>query len=210
METFKLKLIKSSIEHKILQFGSFTLKSGRNSPYFFNSGLFHQGEMLHLLGECYAEAILTSKVRFDHLFGPAYKGIPLVCATAIALAQRGKACTITYNRKEAKDHGEGGLLIGAPLQGKILLIDDVISAGTAFRESQQLINRSGGHITSVALILDRCERGTDKKSAIEDICAQGIQVLSLLTIYDILNYLQQQNDTTAVKAIERYLDQYGR
>ena len=209
METFKLKLIKSSIDREILQFGSFTLKSGRTSPYFFNSGLFYQGDMLHLLGECYAETILANHIDFDHLFGPAYKGIPLVSATAVALAQRGKECTITYNRKEAKDHGEGGLLIGAPLQGKTLLIDDVISAGTAFRESLNLVNNSGGHITSVAIILDRCERGLDKTSAIEDIRAQGIQVLSLLTIYDIIQYLEQENNTLAVKAIQNYLSQYG-
>ena len=205
----KATLIKLAIARGILQFGEFTLKSGRISPYFFNTGLFYHNDSLQLLGRLYAEALIKHDIKIDHLFGPAYKGIPLTTATAIALAERGNACTVTFNRKEAKDHGEGGILIGAPLSGDTVLIDDVISAGTAFREAQDIISSNGGHLTTVLITLDRCERGLNDRSAIDDIRAQGIKVISIITVYDIIDHLHSLNDNQSIIKINTYLNQYG-
>lgn len=205
----KTTLIKLAIARGILQFGEFTLKSGRISPYFFNTGLFYHNDALQLLGKLYADALIEHDIKIEHLFGPAYKGIPLTTATAIALAESGRTCTVTFNRKEAKDHGEGGILIGAPLSGDTILIDDVISAGTAFREAQDIINSNGGHLTTVLITLDRCERGLNDRSAIEDIRAQGIKVISIITVYDIIDHLHSLNDNQSIVKINTYLNQYG-
>lgn len=209
MDYSKSALIHMAIEREILRFGQFTLKSGRLSPYFFNTGLFYHGDSLRLLGQYYAQTLVENNINFEHLFGPAYKGIPLVTATAVAMAERGINCTITFNRKEKKDHGEGGMVIGAPLTGRTVLIDDVISAGTAFREAQQLINSNGGTLTTVVITLDRCERGLNKQSTLNEIKSTGIEVFSLITVYDLINYLQEQNDQNAIEQIKNYLDQYG-
>jgi orotate phosphoribosyltransferase len=209
MDYSKVNLIRLAIERGILRFGDFTLKSGRLSPYFFNTGLFYHGDSLRILGQHYAKAIIQNKIEVQHLFGPAYKGIPLVTATAVALAEHKIDCTITFNRKETKDHGEGGILIGAPLTGDTILIDDVISAGTAFREAQQLITSHGGKLTTVIITLDRCERGLNDRSAIADIKAQGIQVFSLFTVYDLIDYLKTEQELESVNKIEKYLKEYG-
>lgn len=205
----KSDFIQLAIERGILSFGQFTLKSGRVSPYFFNTGLFYHGDSLEILGQYYAEALINNKIEFTHLFGPAYKGIPLATATAIALAQRKIECTVTFNRKEPKDHGEGGVLIGAPLTGKTVLIDDVISAGTAFREAQRLITANGGKLTTVVITLDRCELGANNRLTLNEIKAEGINVLSLITVYDLIQFLQEHGDQVAAAKIEHYLDQYG-
>ncbi|MGZ9006022.1 MAG: orotate phosphoribosyltransferase, partial [Burkholderiales bacterium] len=156
---FRQEFIRFAVEQKVLCFGEFTTKAGRQSPYFFNAGLFHHGAALKELAQFYAKAIAASGVAFDMLFGPAYKGIPLVAATAIAFADRGRDVPYAFNRKEAKDHGEGGSVIGAPLAGRVLIVDDVISAGTSVRESVDLMQRAGATPCAVAIALDRMERG---------------------------------------------------
>ena len=184
--------IRLAIEHQVLQFGDFKLKSGRRSPYFFNAGLFYTGSALKALGIAYADLLLAHHIPCHHLFGPAYKGLPLVTATAIALAQRGHEVLVSFNRKEIKDHGEGGQIIGAPLAGEIVLIDDVITAGTAFRESERLINQHQAKITTVLVALDRAE--TD---ILTQIRAQGIQVLSLISLDDLISYLDKNQPDQA-------------
>ena len=184
--------IRLAIEHQVLQFGDFKLKSGRRSPYFFNAGLFYTGSALKALGIAYADLLLAHHIPCHHLFGPAYKGLPLVTATAIALAQRGHEVLVSFNRKEIKDHGEGGQIIGAPLAGEIVLIDDVITAGTAFRESERLINQHQAEITTVLVALDRAE--TD---ILTQIRAQGIQVLSLISLDDLISYLDKNQPEQA-------------
>lgn len=209
MDYSKTALIQLAIQRGILSFGQFTLKSGRLSPYFFNTGLFYHADALQLLGKLYAQKLIDNNIDIQHLFGPSYKGIPLATATAIALAEKGKNCTVTFNRKEIKDHGEGGVLIGAPLSGNTVLIDDVISAGTAFREAQEIIKAQGGKLTTVIITLDRCERGLHHQSALEEIREQGITVFSLISIYDILKHLKENNKLQAVTSIEAYLTEYG-
>ena len=206
---FTAQFIAFAIKKQVLRFGEFKTKAGRLSPYFFNAGLFNDGESLMQLGEFYAAAILKSGVQFDMLFGPAYKGITLAASIAIALARQGHNFPYAYNRKEAKDHGEGGILIGAPLSGDTVLIDDVISAGTAFREAQDIISSNGGHLTTVLITLDRCERGLNDRSAIDDIRAQGIKVISIITVYDIIDHLHSLNDNQSIIKINTYLNQYG-
>lgn len=172
-----------------LRFGDFTLKSGRRSPYFFNAGSFDHGRALAVLGECYAQAVLASGVDFDMLFGPAYKGIPLATATAIALQQQGRDSAVAFNRKEAKDHGEGGSLIGAPLQGRVLIVDDVVTAGTAVRESLALIRAAGAEPAGVLVALDRQERGESGLSATQEISRDhGIPVICVARLSDLLAY----------------------
>ncbi|ETO92958.1 orotate phosphoribosyltransferase [Legionella oakridgensis] len=209
MNTSKEAFIKLALQCNALKFGEFTLKSGRISPYFFNAGLFYQGDALRRLGIFYANVLMQNKVDFQHLFGPAYKGLPLATATAIALASLNITTTVTFNRKEAKDHGEGGHLIGAPLSGKTVIIDDVITAGTAFREAQQLIKENGGQLTTVIIALDRCERGLSHQSAIQDIQQQGIQVFSILTLFDLIDYLKKQEEHQKVEKLLSYQKQYG-
>lgn len=209
MNQMKSAFIKLALDCQVLKFGEFTLKSGRISPYFFNAGLFYQGNALRQLGQFYAKTLTEQKARFDHLFGPAYKGLPLATATAIALAELGKETTVTFNRKEVKDHGEGGQLIGAPLTGRTIIVDDVITAGTAFRESQILIKENGGQLTGVIIALDRCERGVSENSALAEIKAQGIDVYSIITLFDLIDYLKSVNQKEQVKKLEDYQALYG-
>lgn len=209
MDNSKEAFIRLALDCQVLKFGNFTLKSGRQSPYFFNAGLFYQGEALRQLGHFYAKALIDHKIEFSHLFGPAYKGLPLATATAIALAESGVDVTVTFNRKEAKDHGEGGTLIGAPLEGNTVIIDDVITAGTAFREAQTLIKDYGGHLSGVIIALDRCERGLTNQSTLAEIQAQGIQVLSIISLYDLIAYLQKDGQTKEVERLRAYQAEYG-
>lgn len=209
MDYSKSAFIDMALSCNALRFGEFTLKSGRKSPYFFNAGLFYQGENLRHIGRFYANTIIDNHLIFDHLFGPAYKGLPLATATAIALAEKGFSCTVTFNRKEIKDHGERGYLIGAPLTGKTVVIDDVISAGTAFREAHNLIKQEGGNLSTVVIALDRCEQGITKKSALEEIQALGIEVLSIITLFDLINYLQEKKQDKKIKLLQEYLKHYG-
>jgi len=209
MNTTQNSFIRLALECNVLKFGKFTLKSGRISPYFFNAGLFYQGAALRKVGQCYAEILVKNAIDFQHLFGPAYKGLPLATATAIALAEKKIDTTVTFNRKEAKLHGEGGTLIGAPLCGNTVIIDDVITAGTAFREAQTLIKEGGGSLTAVVIALDRCERGLTNHSTLSEIKGEGIQVFSIITLFDLLNYLAHENNTQEVKRLEAYLAEYG-
>jgi orotate phosphoribosyltransferase len=209
MNTSKNAFIRLALDCNALTFGEFSLKSGRLSPYFFNAGLFYQGKALREIGQFYANVLIKQSVDFQHLFGPAYKGLPLATATAVALAELGIDSTVTFNRKEIKTHGEGGLLIGAPLVGNTVIIDDVITAGTAFREAQQLINDNGGTLTAVVIALDRCERGLTNHSTLAEIEAQGIQVFSIITLFDLIDYLNQQGEHQHVKRLQAYQEQYG-
>ncbi|KTD23680.1 orotate phosphoribosyltransferase [Legionella israelensis] len=205
----KEDFIRLALHYQVLKFGEFTLKSGRVSPYFFNAGLFYHGEALHKLGKFYANVLLENHVKFDHLFGPAYKGLPLATATSIALAEFGKPSTVTFNRKEMKTHGEGGQLIGSPLHGRTIIIDDVITAGTAFREAQSLINANGGKLTGVVIALDRCERGISNESAIAEIKQQGIEVYSIITLFDLIEYLRANKLNQEVDKLMTYQEKYG-
>jgi len=178
---------------QVLRFGEFTLKSGRVSPYFFNAGRFDHGAALAMLAECYAQALEESGLAFDMLFGPAYKGIPLATAVAIALAARGRDVPVAFNRKEAKDHGEGGLMIGAPLKGRVLIVDDVVTAGTAVRESIAMIGAAGATPCGVLVALDRQERGESGLSATQEITAgSGIPVVAVARLEELLAYTSGQ------------------
>ncbi len=201
--------IRLALNCNVLKFGEFTLKSGRVSPYFFNAGLFYQGEALRQLGQFYAQTLIHHAIEFQHLFGPAYKGLPLATTTAVALAEAGINATVTFNRKEIKTHGEGGQLIGAPLVGNTVIIDDVITAGTAFREAQQLIDAEGGHLTAVVIALDRCERGNTHQSTLTEIENQGIRVLSIITLFDLIDYLERHHEHHLVKQLQQYQELYG-
>lgn len=204
--TLKETFIRLALECKVLQFGDFTLKSGRKSPYFFNAGLFYDGKVLREVGQCYAQLLLEHHINCGHLFGPAYKGFPLATATAIALAERGITSKLTFNRKEAKDHGEGGDLIGAPLYGDIVVIDDVITAGTAFRQAEQLITRYPARVSTVVIALDRCEKGQGNESALAEIRARGITVLSIITLYDLIDYLEQDQSSEQAEILRKYTE----
>lgn len=201
--------IRLALNCNVLKFGEFTLKSGRISPYFFNAGLFYQGEALRQLGQFYAKTLIHNGIDFQHLFGPAYKGLPLATTTAVALAEAGINKTVTFNRKEIKTHGEGGHLIGAPLVGNTVIIDDVITAGTAFREAQQLIHAQGGTVSAVVIALDRCERGDTGQSTLAEIQQQGIRVLSIITLFDLIDYLERHNEHHQVKQLQNYQELYG-
>lgn len=202
--TLKKKFIRLALDSQVLQFGNFTLKSGRQSPYFFNAGLFYDGEALRLVGQCYAELLLDNNVNCQHLFGPAYKGFPLATATAIALAEKGLHTKVTFNRKEVKDHGEGGDLIGAPLSGDIVVIDDVITAGTAFRHAEQLITRHHARVSTVVVALDRCEKGQGDVSALAEIQARGIEVLSIINLYDLIDYLEEEQSHEQAQVLRNF------
>lgn len=206
----KEHFIKFILDNNILTWGEFTLKSGRMSPYFFNAGLFYQGSALLRLGEFYAATLLQHKIHIEHLFGPAYKGLPLATATAIALARQGHDVDVTFNRKEIKKHGEGGQLMGASLdKTNPIMIDDVITAGTAFRESKALIEHAGGKIRGVIIALDRQERGLDNRSAIADIQSEGISVLSIITLADLIAYLKKHGEHELLDRMKAYQKQYG-
>jgi orotate phosphoribosyltransferase len=196
-----------------LRFGEFTLKSGRVSPYFFNTGLFNTGAKLARLGRFYARAIRDSGIAFDMLFGPAYKGVPLACATAMALAESGdRDVPYAFNRKEAKKYGEGGVVVGHPLTGRVLIIDDVISAGTSVRESVEIIRAAGAVPAGVAIAIDRQERGEGASSAVQEVeRAYGLRVVSIATLDTLLTYLQDKGDGSRVhvQAIDVYRRQYG-
>ena len=212
MKDYQHDFIDFAISAGVLRFGEFTLKSGRTSPYFFNAGLFNTGEQLARLGRCYAQAIIDSHTDFDVLFGPAYKGIPLAAATSIALADHHQRnIPWCFNRKEAKDHGEGGNLVGAALSGKIMVIDDVITAGTAIRESVDIIKTAGATLCSVVIALDRQERGRDQRSAIQEVEESlGITVTSIVTLAHLLEYLQNTpGHDDDVHKIVAYREQYG-
>lgn len=195
----------------VLRFGEFKLKSGRLSPYFFNAGLFNDGQALASLGRAYARAIQQSGWEFDMLFGPAYKGIPLVTATAMALAdQHGRNLPWAFNRKEAKDHGEGGNIVGAPLRGRVLIVDDVITAGTAIREAIDIIKAAGATPAGVALIMDRQERGQGALSAVQEVQQTlGLPVASILRLDDLIEHLQHGGNPTELAALQAYRDAYG-
>lgn len=212
MQAYQRNFLQFAITHQVLRFGNFTLKSGRQSPYFFNAGLFNTGSALAELGRYYAQAIQAHAIKFDVLFGPAYKGIPLAATTAIALAdQYQRDLPYCFNRKEIKDHGEGGQIVGASLAGKILLIDDVISAGTAIRESIDLITQHGAKLIGVMISLNRQERGQTALSAIEEIEQNyGIKVYSIVTLTDLITYLQEQPEKAEfLPAIQQYRAHYG-
>lgn len=212
MQDYQQQFIDFALSQGVLQFGEFTLKSGRISPYFFNSGLFNNGDSLWKLGNFYARAVHESGLEFDMLFGPAYKGIPLAATVAIALAQRyRRACPYCFDRKEVKDHGEGGLTVGAQLQGRVLIIDDVISAGTSTNYSVGLIRRAGATPVGVAIALDRQESGPDGGSAIAEIEQNhGISVISIIKLENLIEYLQEQQDKAEyLHSINQYREKYG-
>ena len=201
-----------SLEREVLRFGEFTLKSGRVSPYFFNAGLFNRGSDLSRLGRFYAEAIVASGLEFDLIFGPAYKGIPLAAAVAMALhLDHARDLPWAFNRKEAKDHGEGGNIVGAPLQGRVLIVDDVITAGTAIRESVEIIRAAGAEPVAVAIALDREERGRSERSAIQEVESEfGLDVIRVARLTDLIAMLEAEGrDPEHLAALRGYRDQYG-
>jgi orotate phosphoribosyltransferase len=212
MQAYQREFIELSLQADVLRFGEFKLKSGRNSPYFFNAGLFNNGRALARLGQYYADAIIDSGLQFDVLFGPAYKGITLAASCAIALADKhNRSVPYCFNRKEAKDHGEGGNLIGAPLAGKVLIIDDVITAGTAIRESMAIIEAAGAQATGVLIALNRQERGQADRSAIQEVEeTYRIPVISIISLEHLIAYIAQNaRYAQYLPAIKAYRDQYG-
>ncbi len=210
MQDFQQRFLDYCIQRGVLKFGEFTLKSGRVSPYFFNAGLFNSGEDLAALGDFYADAIKHSNVDFDILFGPAYKGIPLAAITASSLYRRHQVnCHYAFDRKEKKDHGEGGQIVGAAIAGDVLIIDDVITAGTAIRQSMSLIESLGANVRAVTIALDRQEKGQGDQSAIQELEAGGIQVIPIIRLADIMHYLEASGDRPQLDAVAAYRMQYG-
>lgn len=203
--------IKFALEKKVLQFGEFKTKAGRLSPYFFNLGNFNDGDSLKKLGEFYAQTIINSQIRFDMIFGPAYKGIPLASSIAIALSQKNKNIPFSFNRKEKKNHGEGGEIIGSPIQGNVLIIDDVISAGTSINHSVALIKKLGGVPCGVVVAIDRQEKGESTLSAIQEVEKNhGIPVISLMNLNEIKNFLMSHEILSEnLSALEDYQKRYG-
>ncbi len=211
MEQYQKDFVDFMLEIGALKFGEFTLKSGRVSPYFFNAGAFNTGNHLSKLGQFYATAIEKSNLDFDVLFGPAYKGIPLATAAAMSLNDTfGRNVPYSFNRKEAKTHGEGGDIVGHALQGDILIIDDVITAGTAIREAMDIIDANGAKAKGVIVAVDRQEKGKGDKSAIQEVEENfGISVLSIINLSHLIDYLKQGSDKALIDRIEAYRDQYG-
>jgi orotate phosphoribosyltransferase len=211
MDTFRFQFLAFAIERGVIRFGQFQTKAGRTSPYFFNAGLFSDGASLSTLCGFYAETVLASSITPDIIFGPAYKGIVLAAGLATALAQRGHNLPFCYNRKEIKDHGEGGQLVGAELKGRVLVIDDVISAGTSVRESVAIMQASGATPYAVVTALDRMERGTGSLSAVQEVRKEyGLQVFSIATLDDLLTYIEQVPALHShIAPIQAYREQYG-
>jgi orotate phosphoribosyltransferase len=209
--TSTAQFIELCLARGVLRFGEFKLKSGRVSPYFFNSGLFNTGRAIAELGRFYADALVRSGIAYEMLFGPAYKGIPLVTVTAAAIADRhGRDVPWSFNRKEAKDHGEGGSIVGAPLEGRVVIVDDVITAGTAIRESVELIRSSGAQPAGVLIALDRQERGRVVRSAIQEVEEMfGLPVVSILKLADLVAHLEAIGAAERLDAVRSYRDQYG-
>lgn len=212
MKAYQRQFIEFALEKGVLKFGEFTLKSGRKSPYFFNAGLFNTGRDLARLGRFYAEALVDAGIEYDVLFGPAYKGIPIATTTAVALADQHDIDTpYCFNRKEAKDHGEGGNLVGSALEGRIMLVDDVITAGTAIRESMEIIQANGADLAGVLVAIDRQEKGKGELSAIQEVerdfsCA----VISIVSLSDLITYLEEKGDATEhLAAVKAYREQFG-
>jgi len=203
--------IEFALEKKVLQFGNFLTKAGRNSPYFFNLGAFNDGESLKLLGEFYANKIIDTKIEFDMIFGPAYKGIPLASTTSIALSDKSRNIPYSFNRKETKNHGEGGEIIGSSIKGGVLVIDDVISAGTSINESYKLIHKNGAKIAGVIVAIDRQEKGENTLSATQEIANKySIPVISIITLEDIIHYLEVANSfSNELELIKKYQNTYG-
>lgn len=212
MQDYQRAFIAFALERGVLKFGEFTLKSGRVSPYFFNAGLFNTGADLARLGQFYAQALQSSGIDYELLFGPAYKGIPIAAATAIALADKHNVDKpYCFNRKEAKDHGEGGNIVGSPLQGQVMLVDDVITAGTAIRESMVLLEANNAQLAGVLIALDRQEKGTGELSAIQEVERDfDTQVVAIITLNDLVSFLEERPDQEpALNAIRAYRQRYG-
>jgi orotate phosphoribosyltransferase len=211
LHDYKAAFLRLALQHGVLKFGEFKLKSGRISPYFFNLGLISTGAALRDLGRAYAQALAASGVAFDMLFGPAYKGIPLAAAVSIALAEGGRDVPYAYNRKEAKDHGEGGLLVGAKPQGRVVIVDDVLTAGTAMRESVKLLREAGAAPVAAVIALDRQEQGPNGASAVAGMeREQGLKVVALVNVREMLEFLERERlPAETVSAIRKYQAQYG-
>ncbi|ENJ1589621.1 orotate phosphoribosyltransferase [Vibrio parahaemolyticus] len=212
MKAYQREFIEFALEKEVLKFGEFTLKSGRKSPYFFNAGLFNTGRDLARLGRFYATALADSGIEFDVLFGPAYKGIPIATTTAVALADHHDIDTpYCFNRKEAKNHGEGGNLVGSALEGRIMLVDDVITAGTAIRESMEIIKANGADLAGVLVAIDRQEKGKGELSAIQEVERDfGCAVISIVSLGDLITYLEEKgNATEHLEAVKAYRAEYG-
>jgi orotate phosphoribosyltransferase len=211
MDRFRHDFLAFALARDVLRFGQFVTKAGRETPYFFNAGLFNDGESLRRLGGFYAEAYLASGVACDQLFGPAYKGITLAAATAIALAEKGHNLRYSFNRKETKDHGEGGVIVGAPLQGRVLIVDDVITDGGAKREAIELIRAHGATPAGVLIAFDRMERGRGERSAVQELGLEfGLPVVAIATLENLLDFLAGRRDlSTQAAAVRAYREQYG-
>lgn len=212
MKSYKRQFIQFALEREVLRFGEFTLKSGRKSPYFFNAGLFNTGKDLALLGRFYAEALVDANLEYDVIFGPAYKGIPIVSSTVVALSEHHHIeVPYCFNRKEAKDHGEGGNLVGSSIKNKrVMLVDDVITAGTAIRESMRILEDNHSKLAGVLICLDRQERGRGELSAIQEIKqAYHCDVISIITLADLIHYLENDGKTAELSRVKAYQQQYG-
>lgn len=212
MKSYKRQFIQFALEREVLRFGEFTLKSGRKSPYFFNAGLFNTGKDLALLGRFYAEALVDANLEYDVIFGPAYKGIPIVSSTVVALSEHHHIeVPYCFNRKEAKDHGEGGNLVGSSIKNKrVMLVDDVITAGTAIRESMRILEDNHSKLAGVLICLDRQERGRGELSAIQEIKqAYHCDVISIITLADLIHYLENDGKTAELSRVKTYQQQYG-
>jgi orotate phosphoribosyltransferase len=211
MSQFRQDFLAFALARDVLRFGHFVTKAGRKTPYFFNAGLFNDGDSLRRLGRFYAEAYLASGIACDQLFGPAYKGITLAAATAVALAEKGHNLRYSFNRKEAKDHGEGGVIVGAPLQGRILIVDDVITDGGAKREAIELIRTHGANPAGILIAFDRMERGRGERSAVQELTREfGVPVIAIATLEDLLAFLTGRPEMAAQAAeVHAYREQYG-
>ncbi|EGR0719445.1 orotate phosphoribosyltransferase [Vibrio alginolyticus] len=212
MKAYQREFIEFALEKEVLKFGEFTLKSGRKSPYFFNAGLFNTGRDLARLGRFYAAALADSGIEFDVLFGPAYKGIPIATTTAVALADHHDVDTpYCFNRKEAKDHGEGGNLVGSALEGRVMLVDDVITAGTAIRESMEIIQANGADLAGVLVAIDRQEKGKGELSAIQEVERDfGCAIISIVSLTDLVTFLEEKGtDKEHLEAVKAYRAEYG-